>query len=288
MYVKPNAPRSIGGVLDDTIKLYRAAFRGCWGLALAESGCASVLMIWLALHAGPARVTPVRQLSDYMQTVTAPGTSLIYLLISILSLGFINAMYFQMDRYASSRPASFGEAVSAGFRLVPRSILLGLLFVLVGLGFGLVGGVAYAIGRGTYGAAAAVLIAIIVVVALYVIGRLFLATVILVLEDASAARSMSISWSLLKGNWWRAGTIYLVGIIILLVFYFLGAMFGGLAGALLGRGISSTLVGQVFAVAIATVVGPLKAAIPVSMYYDLKIRTEGTDLVGKVSALTAP
>src|SRR6185312_2273186 len=34
MYTRPTAPRSIGGVLDDAIRLYRAAFSRCWVLAL--------------------------------------------------------------------------------------------------------------------------------------------------------------------------------------------------------------------------------------------------------------
>ena len=33
MYVKPTTPRSIGGILDDAIKLYRDAFAKSWPLA---------------------------------------------------------------------------------------------------------------------------------------------------------------------------------------------------------------------------------------------------------------
>ena len=37
MYVQPAAPRPIGGVIDDAIKLYRASFRTCWPIALIAS-----------------------------------------------------------------------------------------------------------------------------------------------------------------------------------------------------------------------------------------------------------
>ena len=37
MYVRPTAPRPIGGVIDDAIKLYRASFRTCLPIALIGS-----------------------------------------------------------------------------------------------------------------------------------------------------------------------------------------------------------------------------------------------------------
>ena len=39
MYVKPTTPRSIGGIVDDGIRLYRGAFSQCLPLALIGQIC---------------------------------------------------------------------------------------------------------------------------------------------------------------------------------------------------------------------------------------------------------
>jgi len=79
-----------------------------------------------------------------------------------------------------------------------------------------------------------------------------------------------------------------VGLCIMIAIFAVGGMLSAALGALLGPGIAATILGQVIGVAMGTAVGPLKLAILVSMYYDLKIRKEGTDLADRVSALAAP
>ena len=47
MYVQPSAPRDIGGVIDDAIKLYRASFRTCWPIALIASVISAATVLYV-------------------------------------------------------------------------------------------------------------------------------------------------------------------------------------------------------------------------------------------------
>src|ERR1017187_8906135 len=61
MYARPTAPLSIGGVVDDAIKLYRASFRRCVPVALLGSlvmAAFGIFVIEYARHAGLALTGP--------------------------------------------------------------------------------------------------------------------------------------------------------------------------------------------------------------------------------------
>src|ERR1700687_642509 len=90
-YVKPTTPRSIGGILDDAIKLYRDAFTKSWPLALIGQVLLAVpmLIIRTRVPAVPAVAgNPFSALAIYK----SPGVWLPYLIALIMLVGINNAL----------------------------------------------------------------------------------------------------------------------------------------------------------------------------------------------------
>ncbi len=131
-----------------------------------------------------------------------------------------------------------------------------------------------------------VVVAALAVAAIYVWGRAFLANVALVVEDALVFRSLGISWRLIKGHWWRTATVYSVALIIVMVFYVVIIMADGIVGvALRGSVAAATALSQLVSILGGTFLMSFLPAVLLSMYYDLKLRKEGSDLADRVNAL---
>jgi hypothetical protein len=181
--------------------------------------------------------------------------------------------------------------------LLPRTILL---FVVLGLGLavvtmvvGIVGGILIAVLSRALGSFGPIAIGIAWVVfaglLIYVWGRLFLSNIALVVEDAGVFKSLSISWALIKNHWWRTATIYTLTLIIVMVFYFVISFVDTALVGLTVQGPfgTATILAQLVSMAGGTVLMSLVPAVLLAMYYDLKLRKEGTDLAGRVDALAA-
>ena len=297
MYTKPAAPRSIGGVLDDAIKLYRDAFAKSWPLALIGQliVAAPLLVIRLQFAAVPGfdgnpmtMATNPAAAAGYMALYKSPAVLLSYLAVLVFTFCLYNALVVQIDGFATAKPRSVGESISAGVRLLPRSLLLyvvmvaGLLIsvLCVGVVAGILGAMHMpVIVQGT-------LIAAYAAALIYVLGRAFLAYVALIVERTEVFKSFAISWALIKNHWWRTATVYTVAIVIVFVFYVLVGALNALMFAMMhSTSGPSTLVSQLFSVAVGTVLVPFFPAVLLAIYYDLKLRREGADLADRVNAL---
>ncbi len=286
MYVRPTAPRSIGGVLDDAIRLYRASFAKAWPLALCGRLLLAAPLLILQFKFAGASTGDTQAI---LAMFRSPSTWLPYFVAAIVTIGFYNALLVQIDGFATTRLETFGRSLGAGFRLLPRTLLLFIVMVLaatlvgavVGAAFGVLGAVASMLLR-------VLLVLLLVVLGIYVWGRAFLANVALVVEDAGVFKSRGMSWALIGGHWWRTATVYSIAIIILLVFNVVIAVVDGLVGVVLHDSFGiAAVIGQLVAVAGGAVVMPFIPAVLLAIYYDLKLRKEGTDLAGRVNALPA-
>ncbi len=284
MYAKATAPRSIGGVLDDAIRLYRASFAGAWPLALGGRLLLAAPLLILQFQFAGARTGDTQAM---LAMFKSPSTWLPYFAAAIVTIGFYNALLVQIDGFATARLQTFGRALGMGFRLLPRTLLLFIVMVLaatlvgaaVGFVFGLIGALASTLVR-------FLLVFLLVLLGIYAWGRAFLANVALVVEDAGVFKSLGMSWTLIGGHWWRTATVYTLAIIILLVFNIVIAVVDGLVGVVLHNSFGiAAVIGQLVAVAGGAVVMPFVPAVLLAMYYDLKLRKEGTDLAGRVNAL---
>lgn len=298
MYTKPAAPRSIGGVVDDAIKLYRDAFAKSWPLALIGQVliAAPLLVIRLQLAAVPgvggnpmAMATNPAAAAAYMAIYKSPAIWLSYLAVLVVTFGLYNALIVQIDGFAAAKPRSVGESIAAAVRLLPCAVLLYVVLV-AGLALSMVCvGVVAAMLRTVHASAflSALLVLAYVIALIYVLGRLFLAYVALIVERAPVFRSFGISWTLIKNHWWRTATVYTVAIVIVCVFYVLIGVLDALVFAMLhSTSGAATVVSQLFSIAVGTVFVPFFPAVLLAIYYDLKLRRDGADLADRVNALS--
>ncbi len=279
MYTTPTAPRSIGGVLDDGLRLWRSAFAKAWLISLMGQALMAIpLLIYWTQFQTPAgaRQTP------FATMFTSPGLSLAYFVFSVAAIGFHNAVIAQTDATARTAGETIGQSLSIGFRLLGRAFLMGVLVGLavalpLGLLFFALVGVSI-VGRLVFGAVAFVVVC-------YAVGKIILGAVILIVEDKGAYDSLRRSWSLTAGHWWRVATILTVLIIVVIVLFLVIGVIAGVVAASTGStGVPGMLI-QVISLLGNALISPLYSAVLVAIYYDLKLRKEGADLAGRVSAL---
>jgi hypothetical protein len=282
VYVQPTAPRPIGGVIDDAIKLYRASFRTCWKIALISSVLGASMTVYV-FSRFPALIT-VRdpaQLWELFKPSEQLGTIFIPILVSLLSLLLIGAVIACQNAVAAGRglitlPQALSAAVGQLHRIL-LTLVLSALFI----------GTVIAVAVLPAGVALRILAVLLwVILAIYVWGRLQLWMVALFAEDASTFRALGISWNLIEGHWWRSAMILTVGIVIVLV---IGVVFGALAGLLLLGfrldPMSLIMANQAISAVERVFVTPMIPAVMVAMYYDFKLRREGGDLAARTKSL---
>jgi hypothetical protein len=279
MYVPPTAPRDIGGVIDDAIKLYRASFRTCWPLALIASLVSAVTVVYL-FSRFPA-IASVRDPAQLWELVQAPSIWSWYLVLSVASLLLLGAIVACQNALAAGTgPIGVGASLAAAFACLHWQLLAIVLWLLY------------------FALAAVIMLAPLslpvkflgfvawLIFAVYLWGRLQLWVVALFAEHASTLRAMRISWDLVRGHWWRAATILTVGIIIVLVITLVFSFVGTL-GLLMFRldPLWLLLGNQLISAAARIFVTSMIPALMVAMYYDFKLRREGGDLAARAKVL---
>ena len=283
MYVKATAPRSIGGTIDDAIRLYRAALPKSWPLSLCGQLLIAVPVLILRMKLAGVS-TSTGNPAAMLALVTSPSVWLSYLVVIVLSLAMYNALLVQINAVATAIAATAGQSFAVGLRLLPRSLLLLLAMLCILAVVGMAAGVLGAIHVSAI--LMSVFILALVVFGIYAWGRAFLANVALVVEDAGVFKSLGISWNLIKDHWWRTATVYTVAIIIAMVFYFVIAFAAGLIAALMRGSLeTATILSQAVSVAGGTFLTPFFPAVLLALYYDLQLRKEGIDLSTRVNAL---
>jgi hypothetical protein len=298
VYTKPAEPRSIGGVLDDGLRLWRESLPKTWPLALLAQLVVAVPLLVLGYKLqGILPAAPTRSLSAanaanaqlLLNMVKSPTTWLAYFCVLILSAICYTAIVLRVAAVATGAVSSLSDSLASAVRLLPRLLLQFLLFFVVAfvaaLAAALLAGIGSAIGGGARAVSGLAFIILLLVFA-FILGRVFLASIALMLEDAGAAESVAISWRLTRGFWWRCGGILMVLIIIGAVFaVVVGFVVAAIAAALGTPSLLSTAVTQIVSILANSVLGSLYPAVLVAILYDLKLRKEGADLLGRVDAL---
>jgi membrane glycosyltransferase len=115
------------------------------------------------------------------------------------------------------------------------------------------------------------------------------AQTVLLIDGAGPAASLSRSWRLTAGSFWRLSMIYTVALIILLVLYVVTAAIAGFVAGVLGRGdfAVATASAEVVGVALGALATPFYSALALAVLGDLKVRKEGDDLERRISSATA-
>lgn len=294
-YAQPSSPQTIGGVIDDGIRLFASAFRRCWllaiipGLVLAAYETAFPVRLPIAAALKRPELLAATYLSPRMLTMNV--------LSFVLFLVFQGAVVVREIAVSRDDPScTFGRAIERSVRRLPGMILASILYGLAVLG-GLIalviaGGIVAAIVPGfvplaqSHRGLAILLGLVLLAFGLLLTVRLQLWTVALFAEDASATGALGASWRLTSGHWWRAATIFSVAVIMVIVLTMCFSLVSGTIAAvtLLSTPESKTLVALV-PLAANAISYPLAAAIWLAMYHDFKLRREGADLESRVGAL---
>ena len=269
MYVRPTAPLSIGGVIDDAIKLYLTSFSRCWPIALVAALISVALSLTLTPQLPQSFANGREALEQMLAVERSPwflGSSLLLLLVSLLFHGALLARQNAVARNDES--FTFARALATGVRKLPSMVVAGVILLLI-VTLGLVA---------------------LIIPGLYLIGRLVLWMPALFVDDAGPLESVETTWKLTRGHWWRAAAIVTVAVIIVLVFSFVlstvAGLIAGLSTAFGHGGLSGRLHAlQLISAATNIITLPMAPALWLAMYNDFKLRREGGDLAARVGAL---
>jgi hypothetical protein len=298
-YVAPSAPLSIGGVLDDWIRLFRSSLGACWALALMAALAGGIVQFTLTPDLATPGLSSYAQYLHYWSTLRAPTvllTDIAYLLVLGVLYGALLAQQAAMLR--GEEPFSFGKALSKGLSRVPQLVLGFVLLILILMAMfipvGIVAAIALPALRGSAGAMLIAVLGItaVVIAVIYVTVRLQLWISIVFTENLGGAKALGRSWDLVKGHWWRvAGIGFVAGVVIWIFELAVGTVIAAAVGLMGIHGTSPDLlirrlqlIGAVGGLArILTM--PLLTAVWLAIYHDLILRREGGDLAARAEAL---
>lgn len=273
MSIRPSAPHSIGQVLDTSFSIFRLSWPKVWGFALLSSILGAAGDVYQMI------------LGDQASTGIAV---LLTLAGVIVGFAFYCAIYLRQD--AMSIGAAIGGEVAAGFKVLPRLVLMSLalglvvavsaipLFVLI---FSFV-------QQSVSWVVMIVGCVVLCLPPLIFLIYLSLAPTILLVENRRAVESLKLSHQMVRGNWWRTFAILSVGGIILIVGYSLVIMAVAAAVPVLaGHESAVVALGMTVLVLmlVEIVLTPYFIALVLSLYYDLKLRKEGGDLSARIDNL---
>ena len=291
MYTKPAEPRSIGGVLDDGLRLWREAFTQTWGLAMMSRLVVAIPTVFLANTSADATRLSMSQKFSMMMGGQTPGHLWIFYLLLLASYAFHNAVLLRVAGVAENQQTTIGATLNRGLALMPRLVLFIIFLVIGGIVLGVATFIPSIIISVAFKSPPLVSIAIVLIFgcgSAYLGVRVFLGYIALVADDKSAPESMQLSWQLTRGNWWRTTAIFTVVFIIAIVLSAAMYVLGGVAVAIWGLTSLATIVAvQVISVLLYALLGSLYPAVLYAVFQDLKLRKQGSDLVGRVNALAA-
>jgi hypothetical protein len=299
MYVRPSGPQSIGGVIDDAIRLYRNSFSRCWLLALIPSVLYGAVMLAVA-RTVPSYGVPGAQGVPLLAAQQAFGRAMLgyVAILMVLMIAFQGAILVRQAAVArGDESISLARAVATGFARMPLFILSLMLFYLGLIGAVIVIMLVVALPIGwllnhqhllVRPVITAGMVVIFLIPMFYLMGRLLLFAVALFVDRKGPKSALTTSWQLTKGHWWRSMAIIGVGTVIIMVLFIAIALLNDLFAFVTHFGSSYRLFAFPLVLAVFyTFMYPMGPALFVAMYQDFKLRREGGDLADRVGALNS-
>jgi hypothetical protein len=306
MYQKPTAPRTIGGVLDDALQLFKSSFSKAVVPSLLMS---AVVVVQLLIQMGSGAATPgsrgVQGLTGSGAAGVAAGSALLSLLGSLVDVVLYGTIVLIIIGVSRGDAPTFGAAFGAAWRRFGAMLGASILFGFVGA-FGLILAfipVFLHLSGLPTGATFPQVIArltpqileslVLTLPVIYVLTRMMLYPVPLLGESKSATASIGTSWRLVGGNWWRTSiVVFVLGLIVYVLLLIVIAISGAIAALVVGGRAASPQA----AVTVALIVGiatagtkviysPLLASMFVVVYQDLQLRKGGGDLEARLGTL---
>lgn len=267
MSLMPNEPRSIGGVLDDAIRLYRKTLTACIPIVLIGVLLATPVGLWLALRTQSLAATgdPALLLSMFR----SPSVWLAYLAMVLVYTAVYGALIHQINAMAHGQRLALGEALGLGLQRLP--VLLGVTIL--------------------FGLAVTVGLVLLVIPGIWLWGLLQLAFMAAVVERTGVFESFGVSRRLVRGNWWRANVAIFVAFVIMIVLVMVLSAIAGVVLALTGvvnpaAPTETQVISQIISAVLNLFTMSFYPCVLLAVFNDLKLRKEGGDLVSRVGALT--
>ncbi len=272
----PQRQLSVGEVLDLSFGIYRVTLGKC--LLLAALGViAGQLGNFYLLVKGTPPVRGAAGMQQLLSEMRDPSLWVVSIISAVLAMAFYGAVLLRQRAIIGQ--GAIGGEIAAALQRMPAFIGL-LILIAVGCGVCFVPAI-------VTGGALRVLLALAGLILLsYGIVAISCAQTVLFLEHSGPVDSLSRSWRLTSGSFWRLSLIYTVAFIVLLVLYVAIGAIGGFVAGILGRGdvALAMAVGQVVGIALGALATPFYGALALAVLGDLKVRKEGADLEQRISA----
>lgn len=272
MYTLPAKPEPIGIVLDDAIELYRSSFRCCWPISLV--GTILITALQLRAYAGLPDVSFTGQ--SARQLLTDIGQSFLHLnrggsfaflntlLVLVIELVLYGALFAQMHHVAvHGRGLSSMDAWVVGLRRLPGLVVAAFIWT-VAIGFGMV---------------------FLLVPGIYLWGKLEFWIAAAFVDDVGSIGGLGRSWELTRGNWWRSVTGLSVAMLLMVVLGTATEVAAALSLTVVSDLTTLLLVAQLIQGVAAIFVRPMLPAAALAIYYDMKLRRDGEDLLTRAKSL---
>jgi hypothetical protein len=271
MYTPPTKPEPMGVVLDNAIELYRHAFRSCWVISLVGTILTTAVRLRADMDVPNVSFTgkSLQQFgADFLQAMSHSngsfGSLLNTLLVLLLELVLYGALFAQMHNVAAhGRGLAVLDALILGVRRLPGMVLASVTFT-----------VAVVVGSVLF-----------LIPGIYLWGKLEFWVAAAFADDAGAIGGLGRSCEVTTGNWWRSTTAVTVALIIAAVLGS-GANVVGLMLLAFTHDLTTVLlVTQTIQGIAAVFVLPMLPAAVLAIYYDMKLRREGEDLLVRANSL---
>jgi hypothetical protein len=269
MSIRPAQPQSIGGVLDTTFQLYKASIVKMIPLSVLMSIAEAPTSIFFFTQGGAATATADNPYAVF-ETMASPTFLLVATVQLLLTTWIMSAGYLKIGAIGAGGDLGIGAALQRALARLPTLVVM-IIVVLIAL-----------------------MIAFVLLIIPFFILTVTLALcyTLAMLEDRGPIEALSESHRLVWGNWWRTAAILTVGFIIIFVISMVAGLITGVITPLLVLGggaayvlLLSTIVGWVVGVGMNVLLAPFYIALPISVYWDLKLRKDGGDLAARVGAL---
>ena len=249
MYQKPGAPRPVGGVIDDAIRLYRESFRRCAPIGVLGAIVSTVfdlMVIELAHREG----LPLTSLESLVRVYQEPPVMALNLLQIVLLLALLGALIVTQNAVSNGEPGpSVAQAIGVGFARLGRCVIaavVSMLLILVGC--------------------------LLIVPGIYFSGVLSLWPIAMYVDDAGAIQSLDASRKLIRGNWWHASTVLAVAMLIALAFSMFAGFVAGVVQLLAGADAAGQTLVQIIGAVANVILLPMLPAAMIALANDLKWR----------------
>jgi len=260
----------VGETLDLTFRIYRATLVKCLPLAALAMVVSQLPSLYLLLSGRGLNV-------QFLTLVREPTYQAIYV-VSVLLAAVLNAAILLRQHRLVTAQQPGGE-LGAALRRAPALVLWAVLFWLALVACL----VPVMLFPGAARVAGFVLAGLLLC---YLVVALSCGFVLVVVERAGPIASLTRSWNLTRGSFWRLTLIYTVALVILTVLYILLGTATGFVVAVVAHGELAVVTAAyaVVVVALGALVVPFYMAVQLAVFGDLTARREGTDLAQRISA----